>query len=257
MMWPALWLLFFSPSLPSCSAKIQRGLQRASGTTIDPALAIATPGCNAGVARGDDRGRKKRSCSRAKRGFARGQDELNTTTTTTATAVERALRPPPTFSALFSIDPEQEALFRTLKVSGLNRESRDWVKAELLHAGGGDVMGRGIRAADVTAGIHVALLQRFAAVPGSRVLMHPAVYALVAPAARAPGLWRRARRSARCLGRLEAAVALGLRAAGAGGGRHARRSGEGRAHCRRVRHRGARGPRVRSCRCTSRGACAS
>ena len=48
-----------------------------------------------------------------------------------------------------------------------------------MHAGGGEVQGRGIRAADVVAGIHAQLLYRFAAVPSARVLLAPAVYALV------------------------------------------------------------------------------
>ena len=119
-------------------------------------------------------------------------------------------RPPLTFSALFSIGPAQEALFATLtrvelllKVRALNRECRDWVDVELVHASGGDalgcgirqadvaagiqrrhsvaavvLLGRGIRPADVAAGIHVALLRRFAAEPGVRVLLHPAVYEL-------------------------------------------------------------------------------
>ena len=98
----------------------------------------------------------------------------------------------------------RDALFSTLtlpqllKVAPLSRESRDWVQAELLHAGGGDALGRAIRAADVAARIHVTLLRLFAAVGdplgpplesnaaaavrgdprGARVLLHPAVYAL-------------------------------------------------------------------------------
>ena len=50
---------------------------------------------------------------------------------------------------------------------------------ELLHAGGGEALGRGIKAADVAAGNHVALLLLFAAVPGARVLLLPAAYVLV------------------------------------------------------------------------------
>jgi len=67
-----------------------------------------------------------------------------------------------------------------LKVAPLCTECRDWVQAELLHAGGGEALGRGIRAADVAAEIHVALLQIFAAVPGARVLLRPAAYVLMA-----------------------------------------------------------------------------
>jgi len=107
--------------------------------------------------------------------------------TSPATAMERAPRPAPTFSALFTIGPVQEALFATLshvellqKVRTLNKEGKQWVDDELLHAGGGGALGRGVRAADVVAGIHVALLHRFAAVPGTRVQLMPAVYELVA-----------------------------------------------------------------------------
>ena len=101
--------------------------------------------------------------------------------------MERALIPPPTFSALLSIGPVQEALFSTLttvelllQVAPLSREGKQWVGDELLRAGGGDVLGHGIRAADVAAGIHVKLLHRFAVVPRARVLLAPATYRLVA-----------------------------------------------------------------------------
>ena len=99
--------------------------------------------------------------------------------------MELALKQPPSFIALFSIGPVQEALFGSLttvelllKVRALNRQGRQWVEAELLHAGGEDALGRAIRAADIASGIHVALLRRFAAVPGARVLLYQAVYEL-------------------------------------------------------------------------------
>jgi len=52
------------------------------------------------------------------------------------------MKAPPSFSTLFSIGPAQEALFSTLtrvelllSVRTLCTECRDWVDAELLHAG--------------------------------------------------------------------------------------------------------------------------
>jgi len=56
--------------------------------------------------------------------------------------MERALKPPPTFSALFSIGPVQESVFSSLtmaelllKVAVLSSECNDWAKAELLRQG--------------------------------------------------------------------------------------------------------------------------
>ena len=52
------------------------------------------------------------------------------------------MKAPPSFSMLFSIGPAQEALLSTLtrvelllRVRTLSTECRDWVDAELLHAG--------------------------------------------------------------------------------------------------------------------------
>ena len=54
----------------------------------------------------------------------------------------------------------------------LKREGREWVDAELRHAG------YAIRHADVAAGIHSQLLYRFVLQPGARVELLPAVYRL-------------------------------------------------------------------------------
>ena len=97
-------------------------------------------------------------------------------------AMERALKPPPAFSALFSIGLVQEQLFAKLtrvqllrKVRGLNCECRDWVDAELRHC---DAGGLTMRPSDLLAGLPVPLLRRFASIAGARVVLPPATYEL-------------------------------------------------------------------------------
>ena len=100
----------------------------------------------------------------------------------TAMAAMATRRPPPSFSALFSIGPVQEALFETLTrpqllklVRTLSTECRDWVDAELRHA---DASGLAIRPADLAAGLQVPLLQHFVRIEGARVLLPAAEYLL-------------------------------------------------------------------------------
>jgi len=86
-------------------------------------------------------------------------------------------KPPPTFSALFSIGPVQENLFSSLTrvelvllVRTLNRECKEWVDAELQH------VGYTMRPVDMPQ--RVPLLRRFVQIEGARVVLPAATYEL-------------------------------------------------------------------------------
>ena len=86
---------------------------------------------------------------------------------------------PPTFSDVFDIGPCHEALFQHFthrELLGLrgfgNSELKALIRSYLARYP--------IRAADVAAGEHTALLRYFASVPGARLELPPGIYRLVA-----------------------------------------------------------------------------
>jgi len=150
-----------------------------------------------------------------------------------------ALKPPPTFSALFSIGPVQEAMFSSLttvelllQVAPVNRECNEWVKAELLHAGGGAVLG----ARDPGGGRGGGDPRRAVAslrggARGAGAAGGGDVRAGRRPGERGAPLWPSRGPD----------LARGLRAAVARGGRHDRRAGGRRARLRLGGSEGAEG----------------
>ena len=88
-------------------------------------------------------------------------------------------RPPPTFSSVFSIGPCSEALFESFTCKQLRKLQQDAGNSELRHLVDSYLRRYPIRQADVAAGQHVALLRHHASVPGARLELPPATYALV------------------------------------------------------------------------------
>ena len=86
------------------------------------------------------------------------------------------------FTTVFAIGPIQLALYDALDhkaLARLARSSAENAKSVGAYVEHGTAAGRGIRAADVAAGVHAALLHKLAAVPGARLELPPATYTQV------------------------------------------------------------------------------
>ena len=86
----------------------------------------------------------------------------------------------PTFAYVLAIGPCHESLFESFSHVELRRLQRDIGNREFRGLVGAFLERYPIRAIDVAAGQHVAMLHHCASVPGLRLELPPAVYALVA-----------------------------------------------------------------------------
>ena len=85
-----------------------------------------------------------------------------------------------TFSSVFAVGPCHESLFENFSHKELRRLQRDIGNREFRDLVSSYVECYPIRAVDVRAGEHMALLRHRASVPGARLELPPATYQLVA-----------------------------------------------------------------------------